>query len=129
MIKHYSFILVGESNFTNTEGKSFTDKSKFRPDSINLRDKAIALNATGGGMTGLYDDTDLDDNTKRALAYARKPNRDITEIEHAKDVIEKTIERKSETDKQNLETKQKEAEIKETLNKIASNTEKTTDED
>ena len=128
MIKHFNFIESGESNFTNTEGKSFTDKSKFRPDSINLRDKAIALNNNGGGMVGLYDDTDLDDNTKRALAYARKPNRDITEIEHAKNVIEHTIENKAEADKKDIKAKQSEAEIKEALNKIASNTEKTTEE-
>ena len=122
-MKRFNFIWQEEvSNIVNPAGESITDKSKFRPDSINLRDKAIALNQTGGGMTGLYDDNNLDLTTKKALSYARNPKRDITEIEHAKEVIEKTIENKAEYDKTNIKAVQKEKEITETLSKIATNT-------
>ena len=110
--------------FTNPGGKSFTDKSKFRPDSVSLRDKAIALNKTGGGMVGLYDDSELDNTTAKALAWARKPGKDITEIEYAKNVIENDIKSKAETDKANIEEANSRKKISDSLEKIASNTEK-----
>jgi len=110
--------------FTNPGGKSFTDKSKYRPDSVSLRDKAIALNKTGGGMIGLYDDSELENGTAKALAWARKPGKDITEIEYAKNVMEEGIKKASENDKNKLKAIQETEKLNKTLEKIATNTEK-----
>lgn len=122
IIKHStSTITSNKSNICNPGGKSFTDKSKFRPDSVNLRDKAIAINKNGGGMVGLYDEN-VDVNTAKALSYARKPGRDITEIETAKSIIEKNIEISKAQDKEKLKKTENAKAMAETFKNIEKNT-------
>ncbi len=122
-MKHQTFISTSKkSNICNPTGESKTDKSQFRPDIASTRDKAIQLEQTGLGRTGLYDDTKITDNEKQAIAYARKQNRDITEIESIKNTLEKTIENGKEKDKKQLNEKKQNIELAKTLKNIEENT-------
>ena len=132
-MKHISLITTAtedDSNVINTEGESKTDKSQFRPDIASVRDKAIALQAAGAGRNGVYDINDgkktLSDTELKAIAYARRAERDVTEISAIRDSLKETIENDKETDKENLKNKIEQEELKNTFKKIAENTTKDT---
>lgn len=126
-MKHYSFITNKEikmvSNFAPKASESVTDKSQYRPEIATLRDKAISLANNGAGRIGLYDVKDgekLDHSTMQAMSFARSSKRDITEVEQASRIVERSIEKAKETDKQNIKNKSMENAIKQ----IAENTKK-----
>lgn len=132
-MKHQSFITAAkkaDSNVINTSGESKTDKSQFRPDIASVRDKAIALQKSGAGRDGVYDIDDekktMSDEELKAIAYARRPERDVTEVTLIRDNLKETIEKDSETDKKNLKDKIEQEELKNTFKKIAENTTKDT---
>lgn len=132
-MKHQSLITKAEkadSNVINTSGESKTDKSQFRPDIASVRDKAIALQNTGAGRDGVYDIDDgkqtMTDQELKAIAYARRAERDVTEISAIRDSLQATIENDKETDKENLKNKIEQEELKNTFKKIAENTTKDT---
>lgn len=132
-MKHFSLITKAKkdnSNVINTTGESKTDKSQFRPDIASVRDKAIALQNSGAGREGVYDVDNgketLSDGELKAIAYARRAERDVTEITAIRDSIKATIENDKETDKENLENKIEQEELKNTFKKIAENTAKDT---
>lgn len=134
-MKHQTLITVAKkanSNVINTTGESKTDKSQFRPDIASVRDKAIALQESGNGREGVYDITDgkqtMTNEELKAIAYARRNERDITEITAVKDALQSSIERGKEQDKQDLKNKIEQEEMKETFKKIAKNTEKNSTE-
>ena len=68
----------------------------------------------------------MTDQELQALAYARKTERDVTEIENIRDVLKATIENDKEKDTENLKNKIETEEIKNTFKKIAENTSKET---
>lgn len=124
-----SYIYEDKSDITNNKPtQSVTDKSHFRSNTINARDKAIAIANNGGGNIGLYDSELKNDKIAKQLAYLRKPERDITEVENGKKYIEQQIENKKEIDKENLENYEKSKKLENTLETIAKNTEKTSTE-
>lgn len=132
-MKHQSLITRAEkadSNVINTTGESKTDKSQFRPDIASVRDKAIALQNSGAGRDGVYDIDDekktMTDQELKAIAYARRAERDVTEITAIRDNLKTTIENNKETDQENLKNKIEQEELKNTLKKIAENTTKDT---
>lgn len=132
-MKHQSFITAAkkdDSNVINTSGESKTDKSQFRPDIASVRDKAIALQNSGAGRDGVYDTDDgketMSDGELKAIAYARRPERDVTEITAIRDNLKATIENDKETDKENLRDKIEQEELKNTFKKIVENTTKDT---
>lgn len=129
-MKHGTLITRAKtSNIINTTGESKTDKSQFRPDIANVRDKAIAMQQNGTGRTGLYDEENgkknLTNEELKAIAYARSANRDITEIEAVRDSLKATIDRNKEIDKDKLKAIEEDTDFKKTLKTIAKNTEKT----
>lgn len=133
-MKHQSLITRAEkddSNVINTIGESKTDKSQFRPDIASVRDKAIALQNSGAGRDGVYDIEDenqtMTNQELKAIAYARRAERDITEITAIRDNLKATIENDKETDEENLRNKIEQEELKNTFKKIAENTTKSTD--
>ncbi len=127
-MKHQSLITVAKkanSNVINTTGESKTDKSQFRPDIASVRDKAIALQQSGAGREGLYDidgTQKITDQELKAISYARKPERDVTEVTAIKDALQSSIERSKDLDKENLKNKIEQEEIKNTFRTIAENT-------
>lgn len=132
-MKHISLItraVKDNSNVINTTGESKTDKSQFRPDIASVRDKAIALQNSGAGRDGVYDiDNEkktMSDSELRAIAYARRAERDVTEISAIRDSIKATIENDKVTDEENLKNKIEQEELKNTFKKIAENTTKET---
>lgn len=132
-MKHISLITKAtkaDSNVINTSGESKTDKSQFRPDIASVRDKAIALQNSGAGRDGVYDidngEKSMTDGELKAIAYARRPERDVTEITAIRDNLKATIENDKETDKENLKDKIEQEELKNTFKKIAENTTKDT---
>ena len=134
-MKHISLITTAkkeDSNVINTKGESKTDKSQFRPDIASVRDKAIALQNSGAGREGVYDINNEKQTTTeqelKAIAYARRAERDITEITAIRDSLKATIERDKETDKENIKNKIEQEELKNTFKKIAENTTKDTKE-
>ena len=133
-MKHQSLITKAkkeDSNVINTTGESKTDKSQFRPDIASVRDKAIALQKAGAGRDGVYDIDDgeqtMTDQELKAVAYARRAERDVTEISMIRDSLKATIENDKETDKENLKNKIEQEELKNTFKKIAENTTKDTE--
>lgn len=133
-MKHQSLITIAEkaySNVINTTGESKTDKSQFRPDIASVRDKAIALQKSGAGREGIYDINEgqqtMTDQELKAIAYARKAERDVTEITAVRDALKSSIEQGKKRDKENLEDKIQQEEMKNTFKKIAENTSKDTD--
>ena len=88
------------------------------------------LQNSGAGRDGLYDIDNgketLSDEELRAIAYARRAERDVTEISAIRDSIKATIENDKEIDKENLENKIEQEELKNTFKKIAENTTKDT---
>lgn len=130
MIKHYNYIKEKEtkvkSNFINGDKGSVTDKSKFRPEIASARDKAIQLAKTGGGNVGLYDSNngDIDHATLKAMSYARKTERDITEIESAKQIVQASIEKAKKQDIEKAKDLISERKLNKTLQTIADNTAK-----
>lgn len=132
-MKHQSLITTAkkaDSNVINTTGESKTDKSQFRPDIASVRDKAIALQQSGAGRDGVYDVNNekqkMTDQELKAIAYARRAERDITEIYAIRDNLKTIIENNKETDKENLRDKIEQEELKNTFKKIAENTKKDT---
>lgn len=132
-MKHQSLITMAkkdDSNVINTTGESKTDKSQFRPDIASVRDKAIALQNSGAGRDGVYDINDgkqtLTDQELKAIAYARRAERDVTEITAIRDNLKAVIENDKETDQENLKNKIEQEELKNTFKKIAENTTKDT---
>lgn len=132
-MKHQSLITTAkkdDSNVINTTGESKTDKSQFRPDIASVRDKAIALQNSGAGRDGVYDidgeKQTMTDQELKAIAYARRAERDVTEISAIRDSLKATIENDKETDKENLKNKIEQEELKNTFKKIAENTTKDT---
>ena len=132
-MKHQSFITMAtkaNSNVINTSGESKTDKSQFRPDIASVRDKAIALQNSGAGRDGVYDIDDgkqtMTDRELKAIAYARRAERDVTEITAIRDSLKATIENDKVKDKENLRDKIEQEELKNTFKKIAENTTKDT---
>ena len=132
-MKHQSLITTAEnadSNVINTSGESKTDKSQFRPDIASVRDKAIALQKSGAGRDGVYDidgeKQKMTNQELKAIAYARRAERDVTEIYAIRDNLKATIENDKETDKENLRDKIEQEELKNTFKKIAENTTKDT---
>ena len=126
-MKHMSFIFNAEkSNFAPEPEPSVTDISGYRPDIVSLRDKAISIAEKGGGNVGLYDsDSNLDEQTLKALSYARNSSRDITEIEAAKEILTNKIENDKNSDKNKVkEVKEQKAikEVQESIKKVAENT-------
>ena len=98
-MEHQSLITKAkkaDSNVINTSGESKTDKSQFRPDIASVRDKAIALQKSGAGRDGVYDVSNekqkMTDQELKAIAYARRAGRDITEIYAIRDNLKTTIE-------------------------------------
>lgn len=132
-MKHISLITKAtkaDSNVINTSGESKTDKSQFRPDIASVRDKAIALQNSGAGRDGVYDIDNgkktMSDEELKAIAYARRAERDVTEISVIRDNLKATIEKDKETDQENLKNKIEQEELKNTFKKIAENTTKDT---
>ena len=132
-MKHQSLITratKADSNVINTTGESKTDKSQFRPDIASVRDKAIALQNSGAGRDGVYDidngKKNMSDEELKAIAYARRAERDVTEITAIRDNLKAIIENDKETDKENLRDKIEQEELKNTFKKIAENTKKDT---
>lgn len=132
-MKHQSLITTAEkadSNVINTTGESKTDKSQFRPDIASVRDKAIALQNSGAGRDGVYDidneKKSITDQELKAIAYARRAERDVTEITAIRDSLKATIENDKEKDEENLRNKIEQEELKNTFKKIAENTTKVT---
>ena len=132
-MKHMTLITSAkkdESNVINTSGESKTDKSQFRPDIASVRDKALALQNSGAGRDGVYDIDNgkktMSDSELKAIAYARRAERDVTEISAIRDSIKATIENDKETDEENLKNKIEQEELKNTFKKIAENTTKDT---
>ena len=130
-MRHISLITTAkeeDSNVINTTGESKTDKSQFRPDIASVRDKAIALQESGAGRDGVYDIDEekksMTDGELKAIAYARRPERDITEIYEIRDNLKAIIENDKENDKENLKSKIEQEELKNTFKKIAENTTK-----
>lgn len=126
-MKHMSFIFEAKkSNFAPKPQESVTDISGYRPDIVSLRDKAISIAEKGGGNIGLYDsDSNLDEQTMKALSYARNSARDITEIESAKEILTAKIENDKSADKNKVkEIKEKKTikEVQESIKKVAENT-------
>lgn len=120
---HKSFITQSKkTNICNEIGESKTDKSQFRPDIASVRDKAIAMQASGQGRTGIYDEN-LTDEEMLVMAYARNAKRDITELESAKQALKQTINAEKKLDKKKLKDKAETKELRETMKKIAKNTE------
>lgn len=132
-MKHQSLITQAkeeDSNVINTVGESKTDKSQFRPDIASVRDKAIALQNSGAGRNGVYDIDDgkqtMTDGELKAIAYARRAERDVTEITAIRDNLKANIENDKEKDQENLKNKIEQEELKNTFKKIAENTTKDT---
>lgn len=132
-MKHISLITKAtedNSNVINPKGESKTDKSQFRPDIASVRDKAIALQNSGAGRDGVYDIDDgkqtMTDQELKAIAYARRAERDVTEITAIRDNLKATIENNKEEDQENLKNKIEQEELKNTFKKIAENTAKDT---
>ena len=132
-MKHQSLITTAEkadSNVINTTGESKTDKSQFRPDIASVRDKAIALQNSGAGRDGVYDIDDdkqtMTDQELKAIAYARRAERDVTEIESIRNGLKERIEKDKEDDQENLKNLIEQEELKNTFKKIAENTTKDT---
>lgn len=132
-MKHQSLITTAkeaDSNVINTTGESKTDKSQFRPDIASVRDKAIALQNSGAGRDGVYDIDDgkksMSDSELKAIAYARRAERDVTEITLIRDNLKTIIENDKKTDEENLKNKIEQEELKNTFKKIAENTTKDT---
>ena len=126
-MNHKSFIYEAKkSNFAPKPQPSVTDISGYRPDIVSLRDKAISIAEKGGGNIGLYDsDSELDEQTLKALSYARNSARDITEIETAKNILTAKIENDKNADKNKIkEVKEQKAikEVQESIKKVAENT-------
>lgn len=118
------------TNSTKIDQESVTDKTRFRPETASLRDKALAIIQSGQGRTGIYDNTaaqSIDMETAQALSYARGMGRDITEIEQAKRAVKASIEHSKIQDEKNIKELKKAAQ-KENMNKklkeIAENTKK-----
>lgn len=131
MIKHYNYITGKETkvktNYINGAKGSVTDKSKFRPEIASARDKAIQLAKTGGGNVGLYDtdNDEVDQATLKAISYARKPGRDITEIESAKNIVQASIKNAKKQDIEKAKDLISEKKLNKTLETIAENTKQT----
>ena len=130
-MKRYKLAKSEIKKATNTQpdtGESVTEKSRFRPETASLRDKAVKLIENGGGRKGLYDSNlKLDEKTEKAIAYARRPDRDIVEIESARRAVEASISVSKELDKENVKKLKKDAQnesMSESLKKIVENTSK-----
>lgn len=128
-MKRYKLAKSEIKKATNTQpdtGESVTEKSRFRPEIASLRDKAVKLIENGGGRKGLYDSSlEIDEKTEKALAYARRPDRDIVEIESARRAVEASIDVSKEMDKEKVKKAKKDAQnesISATLKEIATNT-------
>lgn len=94
-------------------GKSSTDKTFFRPDIFSVADTK-ANNA----ITGLYDFKDGKDTGERLAMYLRDKSLDITEKSAIVEAYEADINKRSELDKQDLQSLQDKAvndELKNTL--------------
>lgn len=133
-MKRYKLAKSEIKKATNTQpdtGESITEKSRFRPEVATLRDKAVKLIEAGAGRKGLFDsDLQIDEKTEKALAYARRPDRDIVEIESARRAVEASINVSKEMDKENIKKIKKDAQnesMSESLKTIAKNTTKTTE--
>lgn len=118
------------TNTTTIKQKSVTDKTRFRPETASIRDKAIAIMQSGQGRTGIYDNTatqSIDMETAQALSYARGMGRDITEIEQAKKAVKASIEHSKMQDEKNIKEAKKKAQnenMTQKLKEIAENTKK-----
>lgn len=118
------------TNTTTIEQESVTDKTRFRPETANIRDKALAIIQSGQGRTGIYDNTatqSIDMETAQALSYARGMGRDITEIDQAKKAVKASIEHAKMMDEKNIKETKKAAQNKDMskkLKEIAENTKK-----
>ena len=118
------------TNSTTIKQESVTDKTRFRPETANIRDKALAIIQSGQGRTGIYDNTatqSIDMETAQALSYARGMGRDITEIEQAKRAIKASIEHSKMIDEKNIKEAKKTAQnedMNKKLKEIAENTKK-----
>lgn len=122
------------SNICNPSGESVTDDTDFRPDVATIRDKAIALQETGGGNIGVYDinSEEEDKNTPIDLltqvTYARSKTRDITEIERARDYLNDEIEKAKIKDKENLKNAIADEKATKLIEKIEENTRNSTNQ-
>ena len=118
------------TNSTTIKQDSVTDKTRFRPETASIRDKALAIIQSGQGRTGIYDNTatqSIDMETAQALSYARGIGRDITEIEQAKRAVKASIEHSKIQDQQNIKELKKAAQnenMNKKLKEIAENTKK-----
>lgn len=118
------------TNTVKIEQESVTDKTRFRPETASLRDKALAIIQSGQGRTGIYDNTatqSIDMETAQALSYARGMGRDITEIEQAKKAVNASIELAKVQDEKNIKEAKKKAQnenMRQKLKEIAENTKK-----
>lgn len=118
------------TNTTTIKQESVTDKTRFRPETASIRDKALAIIQSGQGRTGIYDNTatqSIDMETAQALSYARGMGRDITEIEQAKRAVNASIELAKVQDEKNIKEIKKAAQNKDMsqkLKEIAENTKK-----
>ena len=118
------------TNSTTIKQESVTDKTRFRPETASIRDKALAIIQSGQERTGIYDNTaaqSIDMETAQALSYARGMGRDITEIEQAKRAVKASIEHAKMQDEKNIKEMKKAAQnenINKKLKEIAENTKK-----
>ena len=118
------------TNTTTIKQESVTDKTRFRPETASIRDKALAIIQSGQGRTGIYDNTatqSIDMETAQALSYARGMGRDITEIEQAKKAVNASIELAKVQDEKNIKEAKKKAHnenMRQKLKEIAENTKK-----
>ena len=118
------------TNTTTIKQKSVTDKTRFRPETASIRDKALAIIQSGQGRTGIYDNTatqSIDMETAQALSYARGMGRDITEIDQAKKAVKASIEHAKMMDEKNIKEAKKKAQnenMSQKLKEIAENTKK-----
>lgn len=118
------------TNVTTIKQESVTDKTRFRPETASIRDKALAIIQSGQGRTGIYDNTatqSIDMETAQALSYARGIGRDITEIEQAKRAVKASIELAKAQDEKNIKEVKKKAQnenMNQKLKEIAENTKK-----
>ena len=122
--------LKKSTNSTTIKQESVTDKTRFRPETASIRDKALAIIQSGQGRTGIYDNTatqSIDMETAQALSYARGIGRDITEIEQAKRAVKASIELAKAQDEKNIKEVKKKAQnenMSQKLKEIAENTKK-----
>lgn len=73
-------------------GKSVTDKSQYRPEASLRRAEAGLQTQVTQGLYDYYSEEETNEGAKDFMAYLRRKDLDITEVNQIKEALEKHVE-------------------------------------